>query len=419
MFTKAINDVIKEHGKLIAGRIIQKFPDTSSVFLIGAMAKGEGGLVKHGNVVSPVNDYDVYFVSEKQAKSDVIKRLEAICANDVKNSIRKKYTKEKIWKDFDRIVSEITVDIRRLEDNFTSLPLLRFYEMKRISMVIYGKDVRNMLPDVKGTALMIPDGLKLLFNEMTHLIEFIDERKINGRLSYSERFMVDYFTAKIYSAVCTALLIKSGNIQLSIIDRVKKLKKIYAKEFPSLHEKVPDLPKTIEENVKIRMDSRFLRNGTTRTKKIENLIRDMDIVLRFYLKSIIEIDGDNWSDITDAVTKNLWKVYYRPYIEYKLKSLPLTFLTGLFTKLASMRLNMIYSSRCAKSDYKIPIRNVDDYGTAIMSLLFILFFSMPVKGMSSDLICLLSKYGINIKTWNMARAEYIKIYRSYYWQKIL
>lgn len=429
---KVINDSLREHMEIMSKEIIKRLPDTKSVFLVGGIAKGEGGMVFLKNVVSPVNDYDIYLVLEDKASEKEITELQNICAEKIKKCVRKKYNGSPVWKEFDKIVSQIKIDIRivtpkNISSTLSSLPLLRFYDIKHGALTVYGSDCIKNFPIIMSENMYPPDGFKLLFNECTHLLEVLEEKMFNEELSLSEKFLLNYFISKVYASICTSLLILSKSLKPSMPERVKELESIYEKEFPELYEMLPDLPEIIKEFVNSRKDCNFRSVKKDPITTFFELQKQLDTVLKYYLSKLIKMNStETWTVISQKICKNLWKSYYSPYIDFilkkKLKFKPPGFLSIIVAFFVRSYLNLRFKRHLKSAKDKIQMSHkIKDVGTGIMSLFPLVFFSISRKGVDKELLYFAEKlFGLKVSdSWEKLRRDFIKIYISYYWQKII
>ena len=148
------------------------------------------------------------------------------------------------------------------------------------------------------------------------------------------------------------------------------------------------------------------------------LWKDTDYVLKHYIASMLNIEKTfEWYEIAQKLTSELWKHYYPPYLKHILKSKRLGFISNdffllLMAKIVKMKLNYQYIKKYKNIfNVKFP-----DYGTAIIVLLILVFFAkkdMKIRGTIKKI------YDMHAKSWKGYIDSYIRIYRSYYWQKII
>lgn len=268
----------------------------------------------------------------------------------------------------------------------SSLPLLRFYDIKNGSLTFYGKDPTPAFPVISPKDMHAPDGLKLLFNECTHLLEILDEDVLRENATLNEKFILTYFISKVYSSICTSLLILEGVMKPNINDRVKIFADIYEKKFPEIKKKIPNLPGKIKGFVEIRRDAKFSPALKNPTNAFFELQKDMEVIFRYYLKRMIGVPHNAlWNHIYYEINRKMWKVYYSPYIEFMFKKktgfpLPKP-ISSVLSYFAKYHLNSKFREHSEGLTYNFRFpREVCDRGLGIISLMLIVFFSKERRG---------------------------------------
>src|SRR3989344_9261194 len=137
-----------------------------SIILVGGFGKGEGLVDIKKNKITPLNDYDLYLITDKNYNDKYIEDLGVKCSKaigrgglDFVENPGETYDENKFFHVDLRVIPY--KKLRKL------LPTQRTYEIKYGSKVIYGEDVRNLIPDVK---VPVSEAIRILFNKIDHLL---------------------------------------------------------------------------------------------------------------------------------------------------------------------------------------------------------------------------------------------------------
>ena len=159
-----VDQQIQEHLNLAKEKIRQKLNNLVSIILVGGFGRGEGSVKLEEQKMIPVNDYDIYVILDKDLK--------------VKESVKQELIEE-IEKEigtsgfslYEKSEKSFYFDIRFL--NLYQLPnlppFIKYYEMKHASCVLFGQDVRNLIPDYHSKDLPISEGLRFMLNRLSSI----------------------------------------------------------------------------------------------------------------------------------------------------------------------------------------------------------------------------------------------------------
>ncbi len=282
---------VQEDMDKIKGVIIERL-NPRSIILFGGFGRGEGSFEVINGKILPLNDYDMYVVSDKRIGDDIFERVGEECSGAigrgglefVKHS-SERYDKNKFFH----------VDLRCLE--YSRLPKLlptqRTAELKN-SMIIYGEDVRKIIPDIE---VPISDAIRLLFNKMNHLLIAKDNTR-EIKIIYSVKGFID---------CCTALCIFYKRFKPSYTERARQIRGL-------------DIPQELKWKVewanKFRLSPKF-----NSIKNADELWQDAVEWVGFTFKHIIakslNLKQDDWNGIAGAVYKKLPYSYFTPYLGNK------------------------------------------------------------------------------------------------------
>src|SRR3989344_2938143 len=164
---KRIEDDINKIKGIIAKRL-----NPVSIILFGSFGKGEGSFLIEDDKVRPLNDYDFYVITKNKIKNEILEAVGLECAKAIGCSGLEFAEHPNAEYDYRKFFH---VDIRAIEyDKLRKLkPTQRTFELKH-SMIVYGGDVRALIPDVQISA---SDAIRLLFNKMHQLLLSKDNSK--------------------------------------------------------------------------------------------------------------------------------------------------------------------------------------------------------------------------------------------------
>lgn len=193
-----------------------------SILLVGGLGRGDLCFKHVSGSNSVIGDIDLYIVVETKLKKHHIKAIK----DSIKNQIAATSSSNCKW---------------MLDLHFISLgelklcpSTLRFYDLKHASKVIYGKEIRNRIPDFN---LPLYEGTRLLLNRMRYSMEWLSigtSARIPSHKWISE-------TAKNYYICCQALTILAREYEPFPEKAIAKSAGIIRHKFPQINEIVPGL----------------------------------------------------------------------------------------------------------------------------------------------------------------------------------
>ncbi|MDC3077478.1 hypothetical protein OA327_02080, partial [Flavobacteriales bacterium] len=136
-----INDYIDDDLEVIKNEILKKIDGIECIILGGGFGRGEGSVIINKSKIQPINDYDIYVITNY--KVDAVKI----------NLIRRK------------LIS--LIKIRQIDIEFKTKNDLRFskrsvanYDLKYASKLIYGNpETLNIIPDFKSSKIPLSESL--------------------------------------------------------------------------------------------------------------------------------------------------------------------------------------------------------------------------------------------------------------------
>jgi len=266
--------------------------DPVSVILFGGFGKGEGSFEIVDGLVRPLNDYDIYVITKKRLGNDYLEDVSMECSKAIGRGGEEFCENPHALYDADRFFH---VDLREVpRGKLPKLkPMQRTYEMKR-SPVIYGKDVRSMIPDVE---VPVSDAIRLLFNKLHHLLLGRD----------NDVRIKTIYVYKAYLDCCAALLMYEKNFAATYRERNDIFQ---ALDYPA------SLKDAVGWATEFRMQPAF---------DLDNLDERWTVAQKWVLWSLkkiirktLKFNSDDWSSIANAMYLRLPYNYFAPYLPINL-----------------------------------------------------------------------------------------------------
>ncbi len=403
---------------LICKEIREKIPKVISIILTGGFSRGEGPVKKENGKFYPYNDYDIQVVSNT--------KLSQIKIDKVSNEISKKLGYRGIEyfycfkKSEQRMKRNFYIDLKCNTPSELKgfLPRIRYYELRNHSRILYGKDVRNLIPNYRLDEIPKSEGAKLLLDRLSQLISYYSEKG-----EFEDEFLC-YVIQQSYAACCTSLLLLSGNYQIGYKKSMGILKRSYKKDFPELYKEVPELSKKIEEFVEWKINPIKLNKDI----KEEWFIAKNNVlkVCKYFFSKFLNKSLKNTSELSKGILK-MNKEFYLPYLKYLLRSklgFDFGFFNLIFLQGASFILKKNYYLRLKLLGIKKPSIFLEKSpGLVIFSSLPFIAESINRNGIDKDLLVqgikLLKRvYPVKGDDWEKVTIDYTNAYIAFFLQKI-
>ena len=302
---------IEKDMEIICSEIRKKIPEVLSVILTGGFSRGEGAVKKEGRGKAikffPYNDYDIQVI----AKQGINKEKTDEIAGKISGRLGYGKIKEIFYpfeKKKQKLKNNFYIDLKcdTPDDLKKMLPRIRTYELRNNSRILYGGDLRVLIPNYKLDEMPLSEGAKLLLDRMSQMIEYYSINR-----DYDEEFLT-YIIQQAYAACCTSLLLLSGKYEIGYKKSMEIFKENYKKDFPELHEKIPELSRKIEQFIKWKINPKKLpgdpKNEWFIAKK--NILETAKYFFSRFLNKKIENE--------EQLSKNILKMrnqFYAPYIK--------------------------------------------------------------------------------------------------------
>lgn len=345
-----------------------------SVILFGGFGKGEGSFeVLDGNV-RPLNDYDIYVIPSKRIGDDGLEQVSMECSRAIGRGGEEFCENPGARYDADRFFH---VDLREVPLGKLSRlkPMQRTYELKR-AQVIYGRDVRDLIPDIQ---VPVSDAIRLLFNKLHHLLLGRD----------NDVRIKTIYIYKAYLDACAALLIWEKNFAATYRQRNALFQSL---AYPA------ELKKAVAWATDFRMQPHFDLNALD--DRWVAAQRWVVWSLKKIVTSMLNLDSDDWNHIADTMYRRLPYTYFAPY-------LPVNFFPAQYA------LNFLYVRRSWKLGKKLfrPMLRWRDAGI-VLGIAMILYHA----GLMTSARRYVRK--IESPSENLGQ-QLLEIYGLYYSQRII
>ena len=379
-----VNQAIQGYLDQIVKVILKELPQAKSIILGGGFGRGEGSVWLKKNTVIPINDFDMFVVAEKNIDEE---RLNLV-ANQASKSLPVEIgSRGTDFYSFDRSLHANTfyVDLKVLPiKKLADLPpMFRYFELKNASVVLWGKDYRDLMPDYQVKDLPLIEGFRLLLNRMAMLCLYFSLDFTKRPMSLSEKHGLLYLASKSLVDLSAPLLQLNGQYLPTYLGRLKNLKKTYKKDFPELYKQLPDLVEKVQQatDFKIKPDFKIKVNAFQYWTMCKKYIGKTSL---YFAKTLFGRKIKSYSALSDLIYKELWKIYYSPYLKHFLKSkfkinfgsLPAAFLLQRYLNF------LVYQRFCQYTGINYPriLINNRGFDLIIYSAMTRLLYSVDEKG---------------------------------------
>lgn len=311
--SKTADKKVEQDMEVIVKEILIRVPRVIGIFLTGGFSRGEGPIKKIGKKFYPYNDYDIQVVvKNKIGKNKVDKIATEISQKLGYEGIKKVFYPFK--KENQDIKKNFYIDLKvdSVTDLCGFLPRIRNYELKNHSMMLWGEDVRYLIPDFKLKDIPLSEGAKLLLDRMSQMIEYFS---LEGK---HEKECLCYFIQQAYAACVTSLLLLSRKYELGYLKSMKILKKTYEKDFPNLYSVIPYLADKIEQFIKWKVNPKKL---PVKDVEKEWFVARKNIfeVSKYFFARFLKKKIRNERELAFGIY-NMRKKFYLPYLRAVMKN---------------------------------------------------------------------------------------------------
>lgn len=312
------NEVVQGYLDIICKEILEGIPGVKSIILAGGFGRGEGTLEASNGKVIPINDLELYLITDEEVDDALL--------NDVANKALAKLDIENKGLDFYKFERKqcsntFYIDMKAIPVNKLKslLPMIRYFELKHSSTVLYGDDYRNLIPDYDMKDIPLTEGFRFLLNRMALLVTYFSTDYIKGKMTYGEYKGLKYLACtKAFLACCEGLLILNGKFVPTYSGRAEIFKKYYKHDFPELYKKLPDLAKKVEEATKFKLNPNF--NFKEDPFKIWiDAANHLGEVTKYFVSKFTGINIENYHQLSQIIYKKTWPIYFGKYGQWIIK----------------------------------------------------------------------------------------------------
>lgn len=309
--------LIQGYVDTIVKEIVKNIPNTKSIILSGGFGRGEGSVEVKGERIIPLNDFDIYIITEKEVEEEKL--------NNISNEIAKKlhiknYGNPFYILDLEKCSNSFYLDFKSITlDKLKTLPpLIRFFELKYASNVIYGEDYRPLMPPYKPEDIPRMEGFRILLNRMDHLATLFRTGFFKGKFTENKLRGHIFFTTKAFLAVCDALLLLNNKFKPSYLERYEEIEKCFKADFPELYKKLPHFI----EDAKLATDFKLKTDFNKIKDPIqywENARKTILEVTEYFVGKLLNTKIKDVYALSDAIYKRMWVKYFGPYLKFYFK----------------------------------------------------------------------------------------------------
>ncbi len=315
MFT-SLNDPKVEAGlgrqmKLIVDETKRIYGSDCTIILAGSFGRGEGSVrMVTGKDPVPLNDYDLYVITDQKVDQKAHRQLEERILANLSGLTGSDLARDEF------VVGVETVRPRSLR---RILPDISAYEMKAASQVLYGPDVRSLIP-VTSRDVARGSGAITLFHRAIALLENVEPEFLE-RKHYPEEKRLETVreTCKVYTEICTSLSLIGGFYKPSYRERAKEFEKHYSK-FPELIRIIPDLSEKITQRTEMKISSDFSPVINEAAQKWLEARRDLDTCQKYFLSRMLNVEFEQaWTSFCTEAEGQMKRFFFYDYLAFYLK----------------------------------------------------------------------------------------------------
>jgi predicted nucleotidyltransferase len=417
--SREANKKIQEDINLICNEINLRISGVISIILTGGFARGEGAAKKINGKFFPYNDYDIQIVSKEKVDKEKV--------DEISTEISRKLGYKGIInfypfkKENQKMSDNFYIDLKcnTLGNLKKMLPRIRTVELKNNSMLLYGEDTRELIPNYKISDIPLSEGAKLLLDRISQMIEYYSTE---GK---HDKEFLNYIIQQAYASCCTSLLLLSGKYEIGYKKSMEIFKRNYKKDFPELYLIMPNLDEKIEEFIKWKTNPKKLPNENVEEEWFiarGNIIE----VSKYFFKRFLNKDIKNIDELSSAIL-NMKKEFYLPYLKAELKNKTKLFpknYASLIIPLVSVLFKYRYNKRLkkiGKNKFRIFLNESPElliYSASIFIISSISKNSINKEILEKGFRILSKVYPAKSESWEGISLDYANAYISFFLQKI-
>lgn len=415
--SKKANEKIEKDMELICEEIKKSIPDTISIILTGGFSRGEGPVKLINKKYYPYNDYDIQVISKTKLSKEDSDRLsieisKKLGYKGIINFYPFKKEEQKLQENF-----YIDLKVDTPNDLKKLLPRIRTIELKKYSYILFGEDVRDLIPEYKLEEMPLSEGAKLLLDRMSQMIEYFSKED-----KHDKEFLT-YIIQQAYAAICTSLLLVSGKYEIGYKNSMLIFKKNYKTDFPELFKVIPSLDKKIEEFIKWKIDPKKLPNKDV--VKEWFIARDSILeVSKYFFNNFLKKEINNITDLSKNILE-MRKDFYMPYLKEIIKKksgINFSNISVIFLPILTLIMKYKYYKRLKSLGitYKRLFFNSSPDLIIFASLIYLItgIENNESENIEKSRILLKKVYPVKSENWEDLSLEYANAYIAFFLQKI-
>jgi len=308
----AFNPTFAFYKAVVVEEILKEIQPIS-IYLVGSFGRNEGSFYLSDEGLTPLRDYDILIVVNASVKSDVIEKI--------RRSIHKRlglpdpYSRAFKFKGFTVWITQATLK------DITVLPLLKFYELKEASKILWGKDVRDYI-HIKFEDLSAYNGVLILLSKVEGLLGLLN---IKGLRKEDAKKNIDfvYECMKTYAEMGTCLSLLSKVYEPSFLRRCTRLSKSFDVLFPELRQMNNALPSLMVTYAYRRL---LIENSSLVSLDLGRLLietlKDSKIMVWYYLRKAYGVNivwSPTYAQVFDDYIKKLNTKVLEDLFDYFMK----------------------------------------------------------------------------------------------------
>ena len=337
------DEFVQKYIDIVVATLLKEIPDLKSIVLSGGFGRGEGSLEEKDGQLVPVNDFEIYLVAEYKISEEKLNRA----ANEASKNLKFKNWGVPFYT-FSRedYADTFYIDMKAFqpEELKKVLPMIKYYELRNASTVVWGEDYLKNIPDFKVEDLPLAEGFRILLNRISMLCCYFSADFIKNKMSREEKHGFLYIAGKTLVDIPTALLLLNNKFKPTYHERTNIFSKCYKTDFKELHKTIPGLPKVVEEGLNFKSNPDF----SVKIDQFETFNKfrnNAGEAAKYFISKMVNKKIKSYSQLAEVIYYDLWALYYGPYVKHKFKLKAAGGLGVLTTYLVMRFLNLLYFYR--------------------------------------------------------------------------
>ena len=276
-----IDSTILFYKAVIVQEVLKEI-DPISIYLTGSFGRKEGSLHISERKIVPLRDFDVLIVVNKLFDNEVIERIRKNIHERV--GVRDPFTREFKFKGFTFWFTQVELK------TINAFPLLKFYELKEASTLLWGRDIRPGI-SLDFKSLSAYNGILILFSKVEGLLGLLDVRTLKLERDSREAIDLVYECMKTYVEIGTCLSLLAKVYEPSFLQRCIRLSENFKILFPELEKMNSALPSLIVTYAyrRLLIVDDYLASVDL-GKFLVATVRDLKIAIWYYLRRSYQIN---------------------------------------------------------------------------------------------------------------------------------